>query len=396
MNGYSVHIGLNEVDAAAYGGWNGRLSGCVNDALAMQRLAEQAGYHSTVLLDGQATSHAVIGEIARLAGQAMAGDICLISFSGHGSQVDDLGNDETDQQDETWVCYDRQVVDDELAQMWSQFEPGVRIVVISDSCHSGTVARYRAARQLRQAVLETHAREADLRTGSEAALTEVVPTDVLIAPGEPKAMPLGIQRADNTARRDTYRFVQALSGQQRAARATAAQVILLASCQESQLSYDGPVNGQFTGTLLSVWNNGAFTGDYRRLVRDISRHMLPDQTPHLDTIGDVDPAFLAQRPFTITPASGSPAASNPPGTGTGTGDGGGAMPDRPDTRPTIGRGATGEHVRYLQQRLLANGYTVAVDGVFGPTTEMTVRSFQRSQGLTADGVVGPKTWKALS
>ncbi len=160
MTGYSLHIGLNQVDAAAYGGWNGQLSGCVNDALAMQRLADEAGYQSTILLDGQATSQAVIGEIAWLARQAVPGDICLISYSGHGGQVDDLNADESDdKKDETWVCRDRQVVDDELAQMWSQFAPGVRVVVVSDSCHSGTVDRDRIVRQLRRALLDVRARE---------------------------------------------------------------------------------------------------------------------------------------------------------------------------------------------------------------------------------------------
>ena len=43
--------------------------------------------------------------------------------------------------DETWVLYDRQLVDDELYTLWSKFAPGVRIVVLSDSCHSGTAIR---------------------------------------------------------------------------------------------------------------------------------------------------------------------------------------------------------------------------------------------------------------
>jgi len=43
--------------------------------------------------------------------------------------------------DETWVLYDRQLVDDELYKIWSKFKPGVRILVLSDSCHSGTVPR---------------------------------------------------------------------------------------------------------------------------------------------------------------------------------------------------------------------------------------------------------------
>jgi peptidoglycan hydrolase-like protein with peptidoglycan-binding domain len=71
-------------------------------------------------------------------------------------------------------------------------------------------------------------------------------------------------------------------------------------------------------------------------------------------------------------------------------------PSTGSTRPTVKRGATGEHVTYLQQRLVALDYRqVLVDGIFGPGTESAVRSFQRVRGLTIDGDVGPMTWSAL-
>lgn len=60
-------------------------------------------------------------------------------------------------------------------------------------------------------------------------------------------------------------------------------------------------------------------------------------------------------------------------------------------------GATGPKVIELQQALKAFGFNVGpIDGVFGSGTVQAVISFQKFQGLKADGVVGPDTWKALT
>jgi N-acetylmuramoyl-L-alanine amidase len=38
---------------------------------------------------------------------------------------------------------------------------------------------------------------------------------------------------------------------------------------------------------------------------------------------------------------------------------------------------------------------LAVDGIFGPRTEVAVRTFQQMNGLAVDGIVGPQTWQRL-
>lgn len=63
--------------------------------------------------------------------------------------------------------------------------------------------------------------------------------------------------------------------------------------------------------------------------------------------------------------------------------------------PLLRRGATGEFVRLLQDKLTAQGFSLAVDGVFGRETRRAVRAFQAEQGLAVDGIVGPVTWAAL-
>ena len=49
----------------------------------------------------------------------------------------------------------------------------------------------------------------------------------------------------------------------------------------------------------------------------------------------------------------------------------------------------------LQNLLRDLDFAVAVDGDFGPGTEVAVTRFQSEDKLTADGIVGPQTWAAL-
>lgn len=72
--------------------------------------------------------------------------------------------------------------------------------------------------------------------------------------------------------------------------------------------------------------------------------------------------------------------------------------------PQLKKGATGSAVKNAQELLIAKGYPCGgkvtagretADGDFGPTTERSVKNFQTQVRLTADGVVGAATWKAL-
>ena len=62
---------------------------------------------------------------------------------------------------------------------------------------------------------------------------------------------------------------------------------------------------------------------------------------------------------------------------------------------TIKKGSKGPDVEECQVLLNKNGFKTSVDGVFGSGTETSVKAFQSSRGLTADGIVGPATWSAL-
>jgi putative chitinase len=64
-------------------------------------------------------------------------------------------------------------------------------------------------------------------------------------------------------------------------------------------------------------------------------------------------------------------------------------------RPVLGRGSQGDAVVQLQNMLRDLNFAVAIDGDFGPGTEVAVTRFQSENGLVEDGIVGPQTWGAL-
>lgn len=111
--GISIHVGLNNVDTSAYPDLIVPvLSGCHNDANDMKAIAEAQGYSASIMLDEEATAGTVSSAIEDAAGQLATGDILLVTYSGHGSQIPDLDDEESDSQDETWVMYDRMLLDD--------------------------------------------------------------------------------------------------------------------------------------------------------------------------------------------------------------------------------------------------------------------------------------------
>jgi len=63
--------------------------------------------------------------------------------------------------------------------------------------------------------------------------------------------------------------------------------------------------------------------------------------------------------------------------------------------PILKLHSLGDVVVWAQEHLATAGYTIPIDGDYGPTTQAAVETFQAAQGLTVDGIVGPATWTAL-
>lgn len=139
--GYSLIIGLNSVNPLFYNKWDGALTQPENDAQAISKIAISAGFKTKLVLSEEATRDKIYKEFETAAKELTNGDVFFLYYSGHGGQIKDLDMDEEDGYDETWCLYDGQMLDDEINLFFTTFESGVRIIVISDSCHSGTITK---------------------------------------------------------------------------------------------------------------------------------------------------------------------------------------------------------------------------------------------------------------
>lgn len=277
--GVSLHIGLNRVDPAHYDGWDGALNACEFDANDMERIAQSRGFETRKLLTNEATADAILSAIDDAAGQLQPGDLFFASYSGHGGQVPD-GNaeEEPDRSDETWLAFDRQIVDDELYARWAKFQPGVRIVVLSDSCHSGSVTR----------AIEDEDVPDPVRTRDSAAEQDP----------RYRAMPRDVMINTYRANRGLYDGIQ--SSVPTAPKAdVGATVLLVSGCRDDQLSLDGFANGLFTENLLGVWDDGGWQGGHPAFHEAIRSRMPPNQQPQYTRVGAANDAFEQQGPFTV-------------------------------------------------------------------------------------------------
>ena len=285
----SLHIGLNGVSGTAYGGWTGPLAACEFDANDMAAIATGKGMKPTVLLTKKATRANVLAAMRGAAKTLVAGDLFFLTYSGHGGQVPDVNGDEPDKQDETWCLYDGQLIDDELYFELSGFAAGVRVLVLSDSCHSGSVTRDRPppppppGQRVKLMPLSVAMRV----YREHLAFYDKLQLDLTKATGKVVTDP------------DTALANVAASSRLTAiVRKFKPAVLLISGCQDNQTSMDGDHNGAFTEQVLAAWNHGAFKGNYGAFHARIRNGLPPTQSPNLFTLGPAG-VFLAQTPFTV-------------------------------------------------------------------------------------------------
>lgn len=277
----SLHIGVNVVDPQRYAKLPDVLFNAEADAEAMERIALSRGFDTKVLRSREATRAVVLDAIGGIADRLRSGDFFFLTYAGHGGQVPDKDGDELiesggkpDTMDETWLLYDTQLLDDEIFAALTSFAPGVRVFFMSDSCHSGTVARGDV--DARFEYLDANGAELRVRWARP---------DVTFA--------------EYDDHRDEYTSRAAASGRA-SVRDTQVKVVLLSGCQDKQVSLDGDGNGAFTTSFLQAWGDTGFTGDYNELwkvVTDGMRGLPLRQEPNLFPYGQGVESMLLTTPL---------------------------------------------------------------------------------------------------
>lgn len=123
------------------------LRGCLNDVMQMKSILTRyyafAEQDICILTDEAATRQGILDGLDWLVTGAGEGDVLVFHFSGHGSQVDDIHGDEWDCRDEIIIPYDHDwgnpLRDDDLKEKFDRVPLQANLIILSDSCHSGTI-----------------------------------------------------------------------------------------------------------------------------------------------------------------------------------------------------------------------------------------------------------------
>jgi metacaspase-1 len=209
------------------------LRGCVNDVRDLSAaLIEFYGFKKRdikILLDGAATQKAMQAGITALVRGAKKGDVLVLHYSGHGSNVpdDEKNRDEADGRDEilcpTDLNWDKPFRDDWLRVTFDKLPAGVSFTTIMDCCHSGTNTR-----AIQPPDVKVKQRYLPSPWGLAAAESHR---------GLPKNVSSELRRSSRSARK-AKDIVNAELPE-----------VLVTGCRDTQTSADAFINGRFNGAL---------------------------------------------------------------------------------------------------------------------------------------------------
>jgi len=234
-------VGIDKYDAPY------QLGGCVNDARNWQAALEKRGFEVRALHDADAARAAILAALTDMVASARAGDIVVFQYAGHGTQVDDLDADETDDSyDEAFCPVDfptgRFVIDDDVRGVFSNVRAGVNVTSFIDCCHSGSITR---------AMVPGGRPPSNVPPGSKARYI-------------PHSRALSDKHREFRAAAGDAAVVPRLSGPtaSRAQGATADTMldVCFSACQPHEVAYETDGAGQFTKRAVGVLaESGAIT-----------------------------------------------------------------------------------------------------------------------------------------
>jgi hypothetical protein len=268
--GISLHIGLNGINPIHYG-TEGRLTGAIYDAEYMFTLAKNAGFQRTQLCckPENATCNVIVKAIQMASEDLYKGDTFFISYSGHGGRLPNMNDDiEIGGEDQTWCLYDRQLPDDELRTYWKKFREGVKILVITDSCFSGSIVKGRT-----------------VNMGRSIGTQEFYTKKVLESSTIDKIYQNNKAQYDAILKQEYVKESDIKAG-----------ILLISSSKDSELSYDTRYNGVFTKAFRKAFENNHHES-YQTLFSDIKT---AGQTTILLNGGNTAYHFYKQKPFNLT------------------------------------------------------------------------------------------------
>lgn len=139
----AVVAGLTAVDPAAWGGWSGACPGCDVDSSTFFAMCEESGVQAALFQNAAANRSNLLAAARSAWADMKPGDLFIFYISGHGGQKADADGDEEDGVDETICLWDGPLSDDVLRDLWDEVPAGVRVFMVTDTCHSGTNFRYK-------------------------------------------------------------------------------------------------------------------------------------------------------------------------------------------------------------------------------------------------------------
>lgn len=272
---HALVITLDHVEPAFYTGWRGELPPAEQDRAGIITLLDAANFSPIAVTNETATREDVGRWLKALADVAKSGDEVIVYFSGHGATLPDLNNDELGfLRDGAWCLYDGMFVDDELSEALTKFNDGVRVVVISDSCFTGTIV----VNELLRAARENKSPRIDER-GSKLA-------------------PVDIGERVYEAQKDFYDPILTRSPVD--PNRANASLLVLSACAKGELARVDENKSVFTQAIIDVWNGGSFKGTYQQLFEEVNKRVKAatdkQQNPEKQPAGKMTNPSLENRP----------------------------------------------------------------------------------------------------